>query len=248
MRYLPVQGHFDPATACQHRAARRSDISACCRAGLRFRPALPQPCAAKRRSYSDRPLLIPLSGEGQKLMTDPAVCPYCRMPFDEDAPPRIFCTACGMPHHEDCYQENGGCTVFGCPRAPADDPKLQVSYSDLNAVTPRGPQMMPVGPVAPQNATAIPQFPLPYGGPLGLRQPAGAPAQAAAPAQASAPVDEGTPPPLNSTASAGPPLPAYAQALPAQLRPVVTPRQPRNRTTFIVLGVLLGAFGAHNFY
>ncbi|MGZ4876287.1 MAG: RING finger protein, partial [Candidatus Angelobacter sp.] len=61
-------------------------------------------------------------------MTEP-VCPYCRMPFDEASPPRIFCTACGMPHHEDCYRENGGCTVFGCKCAPADDPKLQVSQS-----------------------------------------------------------------------------------------------------------------------
>jgi len=181
-------------------------------------------------------------------MTDP-VCPYCRMPFDENAPPRIFCTACGMPHHEDCYQENGGCTVFGCPRAPADDPKLQVSYSDLNAVTPTRPQVMPVSPVAPQNATVFPQFPSPYGGPLGLSQPAGAPAQAAAPAQASLSMDQGTPASLTSSAaSSGPTLPSYAQALPAQLRPVVTPRQPRSRTTFIVLGVLLGAFGAHNFY
>ena len=34
-----------------------------------------------------------------------AVCPYCRMPFDEASPPQIFCTACGMPHHEDCYHE-----------------------------------------------------------------------------------------------------------------------------------------------
>ena len=67
-------------------------------------------------------------------MAEP-VCPYCRMAFDEASPPRIFCTACGMPHHEDCYLENGGCTVFGCKRAPADDPKLQVSQSDLSAVS-----------------------------------------------------------------------------------------------------------------
>src|SRR5215813_9509392 len=108
-------------------------------------------------------------------MTDQLACPYCRMAFDEQGPPRIFCTACGMPHHEDCYQENGGCTVFGCPRAPADDPKLQVSYNDLNALAVATPQ----GTMA-QNA-AVPQFPSPYGGPLGLSQPAGASTQAAAP-------------------------------------------------------------------
>jgi TM2 domain-containing membrane protein YozV len=71
-------------------------------------------------------------------MSEP-VCPYCRMPFEEGeaatVPPKIFCTACGMPHHEDCYRENGGCTVFGCKCAPEDDPKLQVSQSELSAVS-----------------------------------------------------------------------------------------------------------------
>ena len=66
-------------------------------------------------------------------MSEP-VCPYCRMPFDGASPSRMFCTACAMPHHEDCYRENGGCTVFGCKCAPADDPKLQVSQSDLRAL------------------------------------------------------------------------------------------------------------------
>ena len=111
-------------------------------------------------------------------MSDP-VCPYCRMPFDEASPPRVFCTACGMPHHEDCYRENGGCTVFGCKCAPADDPKLQVSQSDLRAV------QVPVQPYAPapQQYAPAPQYPrTPYGGPLGLSQ-AAAPAPAQVPGQ-----------------------------------------------------------------
>ena len=115
-------------------------------------------------------------------MSDP-VCPYCRMAFDEAAPPRIFCTACGMPHHEDCYLENGGCTVFGCKCAPADDPKLQVSHSDLSAVS------MAVQPYVRRCAAAGVQQPAPvqgyqpsrYGGPFGLSQ-----AAAAAPAQIAA--------------------------------------------------------------
>ncbi len=142
-------------------------------------------------------------------MSDP-VCPYCRMPFDEASPPRIFCTACGMPHHEDCYQENGGCTVFGCKCAPADDPKLQVSQSDLSAVN------VPVQRYAPlpqQNASA-PYRQSQYGGPLGL-------AQAAAPARAS-------------------------QVQP--YNPAAYGRSQKSRTTYIVLGIFLGAFGIHNFY
>src|SRR5215471_18238494 len=107
-------------------------------------------------------------------MSEPAVCPYCRMPFDDQAPPKIYCTACGVPHHEDCYQENGGCTVFGCSRAPADDPKLQVSYSDLNAAA-VGMQPLSTTAVQPATITTVPSR---YGGPLGLSQPATAPLSA----------------------------------------------------------------------
>jgi TM2 domain-containing membrane protein YozV len=141
------------------------------------------------------------------------------MPFDDASPLRIFCTACGMPHHEDCYRENGGCTVFGCKCAPADDPKLQVSQSDLSAVS------VPVQPYAPFAQQSVPQQHAPapqyppsqYGGPLGL-------SQAAAPARAAAPLDS------------------------HYLNPVLYARAHKSRTTYIVLGIFLGAFGVHNFY
>src|SRR6267142_3815069 len=101
-------------------------------------------------------------------MSEP-VCPYCRVAFDETAPAKVFCTACGTPHHEDCYQENGGCTVFGCARAPADDPKLQVSQSDLNAI------LVPAQAAYPVPQYPVQQYPPPaYGGPLGLGQAPGA--------------------------------------------------------------------------
>jgi TM2 domain-containing membrane protein YozV len=170
-------------------------------------------------------------------MVEP-VCPYCRMPFDEASPPRIFCTACGMPHHEDCYQENGGCTVFGCKRAPADDPKLQVSQSDLSAVS------VPVQPYAPvaqqyaamaQQMNPVMQQPAPvqgyqpsrYSGPLGLSQ-----AAATAPAQ----VPTAVPNPLPSAPA------AYAYTAP------VYASTHKSRTSYIVLGIFLGALGIHNFY
>jgi len=165
-------------------------------------------------------------------MSEP-VCPYCRMAFDETAPARVFCTACGTPHHEDCYQENGGCTVFGCPRAPADDPKLQVSQSDLSAVhlpgqpyTPPQPQ-----PYVPAQPAASPQSSSSYSGPLGLSQ-----AAAAAPA------------PVNSPAA--PPAYPYPQALqPPYIAPgAMYARSQKSRSTYIVLGIFLGALGIHNFY
>jgi TM2 domain-containing membrane protein YozV len=157
------------------------------------------------------------------------------MPFDEKSPPRIFCTACGMPHHEDCYMENGGCTVFGCSRAPAEEPKLQVSYSDLNAAPAvaqpamQNVQQTPAAAVTPATN---------YGsGPLGLSQPA----------SAAAPAAQGTAPqPFAGAATAAQPvsLPGYAYAQPASVRA----RVPKSRTTYILLGVFLGFLGVHNFY
>jgi TM2 domain-containing membrane protein YozV len=159
-------------------------------------------------------------------MTEP-VCPYCRMPFEETGPARVFCTACGTPHHEDCYQENGGCTVFGCARAPADDPKLQVSQSDLRAVSiPGQPYLAPVQPSGPSQA-GTPQYPPSiYGGPLGLSQ-----AAAAAPA----------------TVNPAAPQQAYPYAQPPAPG-VLYGRSQKSRSTYIVLGIFLGALGIHNFY
>ncbi len=168
-------------------------------------------------------------------MADP-VCPYCRMPFTEGAPPRIFCTACGTPHHEDCYRENGGCTVFGCARAPADDPKLQVSSNDLNAVIMPVQRQVPV--VQPQAAPAqaaapAPQYPPSiYGGPLGLGQAAAPSATpVAAPAQSA--------PPFAVQAATG------YQGVPF---PIAYGVSHKSRSTFIVLGIFLGSLGVHNFY
>src|SRR4029077_2710814 len=179
------------------------------------------------------------------------VCPYCRMPFEETAPPRIFCTACGTPHHEDCYRENGGCTVFGCSRAPADDPKLQVSQSDLRAVS------LPVQPYTPAVQSYIPaqrpstqQYPPSiYGGPLGLSQ-----AAAAAPA----PVNGLPAPPPASSNTQSPPAPPQGSPYPysqpsAPGYQYVPPaiaygRSQKSRSTYIVLGIFLGALGIHNFY
>lgn len=51
-------------------------------------------------------------------------CPYCREGIAEFN--RTECSSCRTPHHADCWQENGGCTIFGCKEAPADDPKIAI--------------------------------------------------------------------------------------------------------------------------
>ena len=61
------------------------------------------------------------------------VCPYCRAPISaEDA--ATTCEGCATRHHADCYTENGGCTIFGCKYAPAEEPKLTVSTPELVSV------------------------------------------------------------------------------------------------------------------
>ena len=167
-------------------------------------------------------------------MSEP-VCPYCRMAFDEAAPPKIFCTACGTPHHEDCYRENGGCTVFGCKCAPADDPKLQVSQSDLSAIPvaaqPYAPVAQPYTPMVQQN-TPVAQQHVPM-------------AQQSAPVQGYQPSRYGGPLGLSQAAAAAP---APASAYQPYASPQSFDRPRKSRTTYIVLGIFLGALGVHNFY
>ena len=34
----------------------------------------------------------------------------------------VICELCGMPHHADCWRENGRCTTFGCQGGSGDRP------------------------------------------------------------------------------------------------------------------------------
>jgi TM2 domain-containing membrane protein YozV len=163
-------------------------------------------------------------------------CPYCRAPFEPDDEV-LTCEACATPHHADCYAENGGCTVFGCSRAPVDEPKISISSQDLNQ--PAGGPSRPPGagftatpgptpppPMRPGSTTAVPPPP-----------PRGA-------AYAQPRVYEDTTryltPPRDLTFG------GYNEAPRPSTLPAYIPR--RSRLTYILLGVFLGAFGGHNFY
>ena len=41
------------------------------------------------------------------------ICPFCKTEF-KDGDDIVVCSSCDMPHHKDCWIENGGCTTFGC--------------------------------------------------------------------------------------------------------------------------------------
>jgi TM2 domain-containing membrane protein YozV len=144
------------------------------------------------------------------------VCPYCRTNIgSEDGV--MVCEGCGTAHHADCYAENGGCTIFGCSRAPGDEPKVHVSTPELVATAApaallerRLPPPPPPGVIPPPVTTRDLQHvanrivPSMFGGFAGE--------------DTTAPAEE----------------------------EVV--HEPRKRTSYIMLGALLGAFGAHNFY
>lgn len=41
------------------------------------------------------------------------ICPFCKTEIKEGDAVKV-CPVCGIPHHEACWEENKGCTTFGC--------------------------------------------------------------------------------------------------------------------------------------
>lgn len=46
------------------------------------------------------------------------ICPYCQTSI-KDGVEFTVCAECGTPHHRECWDENRGCTTFGCKENPA---------------------------------------------------------------------------------------------------------------------------------
>ncbi len=56
-------------------------------------------------------------------------CPYCMSPI-LSAERQIICPGCEVPHHDDCWKENKGCTTMGCNGRPISNSHR--SYSDYS--------------------------------------------------------------------------------------------------------------------
>lgn len=145
------------------------------------------------------------------------VCPYCRTNIAAGDEP-LICAGCGAAHHTDCYAENGGCTIFGCSKAPSDEPKVSVSTPELAVAT------------GPPQARAERRLPPPP--PPGVTPPP-------APAADLQHVANRVVPSMFGGFAGEDNAPPVEEAV---------VREPRKRTNYILLGALLGAFGAHNFY
>lgn len=70
-----------------------------------FGPALPTRDRAEVPELPAGPLAAP--------------CPYCGT---RDHEPVLRCHTCGVPHHAECWRENGGCTVYACAGRPRPAP------------------------------------------------------------------------------------------------------------------------------
>ncbi len=162
-------------------------------------------------------------------MTD-EVCPYCRAPISAEEP-TTGCSGCGTKHHQDCYEENRGCTIFGCSCAPAEEAKVSVSAPDLVGVTTTVAAVTPMVASGSMPPPPPPPPPVPAGDP---------PAVTTAELQQIA--NRVVPSMFGSFAGDG--IMSGPQPEPEPAPSTL----PKKRTTFILLGALLGAFGAHNFY
>ncbi|MBE6621725.1 MAG: hypothetical protein E7630_02095 [Ruminococcaceae bacterium] len=85
-------------------------------------------------------------------------CPYCKTPLVE-GDTVVFCSVCDMPHHLSCWQDNQGCTTFGCTGSI----KEIIENDSVAAAAPAAPQPTPAPVVAPKPVQAVPakQVPAP---------------------------------------------------------------------------------------
>ena len=175
------------------------------------------------------------------------ICPYCRTEVEAAQGSAMECESCHTPHHVECYQENGGCTVFGCKCAPPDDPKILVGAGDVTqAAAAVGAatvtQQAAFGDVTAMTYSISSVAPPPPPPPPPPRFATSTPTEATAPQEytsAGIPIEHSVD---SQEWREGQHLPFASGLFNA------TPEPAKGRLKFILLGIFLGAFGAHNFY
>jgi TM2 domain-containing membrane protein YozV len=201
------------------------------------------------------------------------VCPYCRTEVDAADGGRVDCSECHTPHHQDCFTENGGCTVFGCAQAPVDEPKISLTAPEVaaaQATVAERPALSAAAAASPnlnlQGASYV-LFPAQGTGTANSVSLPGAGIAAGVMTPTLPQRENGRdttavppPPPLHGFGSVPPPpLPAghaaqspgsgmtdYSRLSPAEIYAGVESH--RSRVVYVLLGLFMGCFGAHNFY
>ena len=65
------------------------------------------------------------------------ICPYCKTEIKEGDEVKV-CPACGIPHHAACWEENKGCTTFGCKEQHYEEQHTNPTDVCLNCGAPLG--------------------------------------------------------------------------------------------------------------
>lgn len=70
----------------------------------------------------------------ESWVTGEATCAVCQCSLLPDEE-RTACSACGLPHHADCWKENFGCSAYGCSQVNAlkTGPDIQIGSGMLAA-------------------------------------------------------------------------------------------------------------------
>lgn len=59
------------------------------------------------------------------------ICLICQSTIERNEPKSV-CTSCNRPYHIECWEQNKGCAVYGCPMVPTTEPlselEIPVSY------------------------------------------------------------------------------------------------------------------------
>ena len=169
-----------------------------------------------------------------------AACPYCLTELEPGVEDVVSCPDCATPTHRECWDENGGCTVFGCAQAPSDEPKVVVGAGDLEQA-----QSFATTPVVETASTASgelasePPPPFPDGVSPPPPFPGAAPVYNGVPG-ASASVHEE---PLAMSVGG-----ALSITAPAGNSPAYFYSPPTSRVGFVLLGIFFGWIGVHNFF
>jgi len=62
------------------------------------------------------------------------ICPYCQSRLKKGADITV-CSACGVPHHRECWDENSGCTSYGCRNNPLTERSYDPYTEDVGNLT-----------------------------------------------------------------------------------------------------------------
>jgi hypothetical protein len=65
---------------------------------------------------------VSAGGGARESVASGTICPTCQTPISADEPATV-CPVCKQAHHEECWNEVGGCAIYGCEAAPQFEKK-----------------------------------------------------------------------------------------------------------------------------